>query len=121
MDREHIDALQTSLRTAGIIKDDAKLASFEEGAQRISTEVARLRGVETQFTQYREAEVADALAQGIRAFTAEKFDKERYTKVFESADLATIRSFRTEWQAKADAELDTTRVSNEGDDPDGNR
>jgi hypothetical protein len=107
------------LRSIGALDATAAVSTQAEALSHITREVSRLRGIEAQHKEYRDAEVADAIQQGVRA-QGDKFDKARYDGILNRATLTEIRSFRKEWQDSADAELGGGRRSTEtGDDTDG--
>jgi hypothetical protein len=110
------DGLTSLLRSLGIVKPEEKVLTVSDGTRKMEVEIVRLREIETQLSEFKKAETEDAIAQGVRA-QGDKFDKERYTKLFERASVAEVRTFGKEWEAAADASLAGGRRSKEdGDD-----
>jgi hypothetical protein len=113
------DGLTSLLRSLGIVKPEEKVLTVSDGTRKMEVEIVRLREIETQLSEFKKAETEDAIAQGVRA-QGDKFDKERYTKLFERASVAEVRTFGKEWEAAADATLGGGRRSKEdGDDTTG--
>lgn len=100
----NFDHFTSQLRAVDLIKDGESVTSESDVTARFVTEINRLRAIETQHKEFVTAETEDAIAQGVRA-QGDKFDKERYSSLFQRASLTEIRSFRKEWEDKADAEL----------------
>lgn len=84
----------------------------------LRAEINRLRPIETEFNTFRTAEIADALAEKVRAL-GEKADKERTEKMLNTLDVTTIRELKNEWTAAGDKRFGKNRSSVEGDEKEG--
>lgn len=109
------DGLTSLLRSLGIVKEAEKVLTISDGTRKMEAEIIRLREIETQLADFKKSETEDAIAQGVRAM-GEKFDKDRYTKLFERASVVEVRTFGKEWETAADASLAGGRRSKEDAD-----
>lgn len=66
------------------------------GVRGLLAEVARLTPLAAEGEQYRADLVAEALAEGVRAY-GKQFDEATYRKTLEAAPLATIKRFTADW------------------------
>lgn len=109
------DALLRMSRSLNLFPENNEPGSTEEITSKVSSEITRLRAIESSHDKYIKAERESALKEGVRAL-GEGFDEDRYKGILEKCDLDEVRGFREEWSKIADDKLKGGRRS--VDDPD---
>lgn len=81
-----------------------RLRPLEQKLQDADKRIATLEPQAADGAQYRSDLVAEALAEGVRAY-GDKFDTETYTNMLNTAPLATIKRMKADWQTIGDQRL----------------
>lgn len=104
------DKLVISLRTVAALGLIAGLATDEADGEKIvaslRSEVERLKPFEAQAAEgkkLRAALIEETLGEGVRAFGADKFDREAKAKMLEALDVEAVIEMRSAWSELADA------------------
>lgn len=85
---------------------------------RLLDDNARLRPLADDGARYRTDLIAEALAQGVRAY-GDGFAQETYEGMLKAGTLDQIKRMRDDWRAIGDRALPGGRVTVEGDPPSG--
>lgn len=112
-----VATLQTRLTSVTEERDTTRAALTEARSriQALEAEVARLTPAAEDGRAYRDDTIADALAEGVRAFGPE-FAVETYRSLLESSGLPVIKRMRDDWKAVAARTFPTQRQTvSEGD------
>lgn len=112
-------AVTRAVEKFNLVKENESVTSTEDAMLRLTTEMSRLRSIETAHNAFLDAEKTDALKEGVRAVGAE-FDEDRFKRMFDSMTLTDIRLMKLDWSKKAEElELEGGRRSvEEGEDDD---
>lgn len=115
------------LTEAGIEDSGDLAADVRALAQQLDAAKARTTDMEKRIAelepraadgeQYRNDLVAEALAEGVRAY-GESFDQETYEEQLRAAPLKVIKRMRDDWQAVGDSRFAGGRQTTEDDDQD---
>lgn len=107
--------LDAALKRAKDAEENAK--AFAERVAALEAETAALTPVAEDGRQYRDDLVAEALAEGVRAY-GENFDAETYEAILRSASLAVIKRMKADWAVIGDSRFSGGRkTKDEGDAP----
>ena len=80
------------------------------GIEKLTTDMRGLQSQAAEGRQYRTDLVAEAIAEGVRAY-GNDFDTDTYRSTLESAPLATVKRMRDDWKKSANAGLPAGRSS----------
>lgn len=115
---EQLQQMRSALQEAGYQGNDAlakALADAGEVAQ-LREQNATLEAQAAEGRQYRQDLVADALAEGVRAY-GEEFDQDGYKAMLDSANLDQVKRMRDDWAKVAGKRFPGGRQSREEDTP----
>ncbi|MCC6457270.1 MAG: hypothetical protein IT328_20115 [Caldilineaceae bacterium] len=102
-------------RLAELIAAEGKLSVAQEELATAQGRVKELEPAAADGTQYRADLLADAMAEGVRAY-GDKFDQATYEETLRTAKLDTIKRMRDDWKAVGDVRLPGGRHSQDGDE-----
>lgn len=101
MQEEDIKRIRAVLARAGMTESGDLAADIEALGERLATVTARVAELEPRAAdgdQYRNDLVAEALAEGVRAY-GNDFDSETYEEQLRSAPLKVIKRMRDDWRS----------------------
>lgn len=110
--------VRATLERAGAPADLIEKADPDTILIHLADEVTRLRPLADQANEFRNALVAEALAEGVRAH-GNDFAKETYEGLLNAAPIATIRTMKADWEKAAKAVLSGGRVTLQEPQPPG--
>lgn len=118
MNAEQFSQLTSTLIRAGVLTEDQRETVTEAealaAADKLAKRVADLEPQASEGRQYRADLVAEALAEGVRAY-GKDFDEPTYKATLEASPLAAVKRMRDDWKRIGDARLPAGRTSNDGD------
>lgn len=106
-----VDGLQAAIRN---LKQETSVAVTE--FQKAQARIKELEPLAADGAQYRADLVAEALAEGVRAY-GDKFDSKTYEDMLRTAPLATIKRMKTDWATIGDGRFSGGRKTTDTGEP----
>jgi len=108
-----VDGANVEARLAGVL---AERTSSAQRVQELTAEVAKLAPLAEDGRAYRADLIANALAEGVRAY-GEKFDEPTYRTLLESASLDVTKRLMADWKASGDGRFPSGRQTSDEHTP----
>jgi hypothetical protein len=114
MEEKDFERILDVCETAGMFsKEDRSTVADEDVVGYIQKLAGRVKELEPQAEegrQYRKDLIAEALAEGVRAY-GNDFDKETYESTLNSSPLTVVKRMKADWKKTADTVLPAGRAS----------
>jgi len=112
--QERVAAMVLTAREVDRLNSEVKTLTGQ--VKEKDAEIVRLKPLADEGKQYRADLVAEALAEGVRAY-GEEFDEETYRNLLEAAPLTTVKRMRNDWAKSAETRFVSGRQSGDAHEP----
>jgi hypothetical protein len=118
MNEQQFGQLVDTLIRAGVLTEEQREAATEaealSAAEKLAKRVAALEPRAADGDTYRNDLVAEALAEGVRAY-GQDFDQETYEEQLRTAPLKVVKRMRDDWQGIGNARFPGGRQTTDAD------